>query len=642
MTTHFERLGPNVVPVALRFREDDPGFLVLEARAALAMSEDYELELTVEHPDHALSPADFLSRACDVAFPTDTTGLTIGCIVKRMRQIGLATDGISRFVLVLVSPYWILTRFRDHRIRRDRTIGMLAADMISKVAGLSPPVFDLAEEHEAKPYRVQYGERDHAYLMRSLSEEGIASYHDFLAGGALVLTDDTSLHRRTDVRVLPYAAPGTLAQHAEHVYEVSLDATQPFRSARVRDYWFERPLFEAVAVSLGPEASGEGDLERYEFVPGAGSTEAALKRHARDALDAERAPASVLVVRTNVMLWPGQRLRIEHAPRAEAEQELLVVRTSSHFTTAIATQGGGATPVQEHRLVCVPAATRFRPERLPKPRIDGVQMGRVTGEGEIDVDEHGRVAVVFPWDPSSTTIRIRVSQGWAGLGYGLVTLPRVGDEVLVSYVDGDPDQPVIVGRLHNGVNASPLDLPKEKTVSVWRTKSSPGGAGYNEIKMDDLAGEERFDIHAQRDMTTRVERDADLFVGRDTNLEVIGDQRSWVSGSGNVGYRKNLDLVAEETTITGRAKLKLDGKYVNIVAGYRDDMVQGNLNVSAENEYHHAGSLFKVDGPMFQVHASTHIELVCGGSSILLEPGKITIKSSGEVVINGSPIKLNC
>lgn len=638
----LERLGPNVIPVSLRFDHDDPGFLVLEARAFLAMSEDYEIELTIEHRDPALRAGDFLSRGCDVVFTAESPVLTIGCIVKRMRQVSLAVGGMSRYVMVLVSPYWILSRFRDHRIRRDLTIGAFAADMVAKVGALPAPIADLTEVHEAKPYRVQYNERDHAHLMRALSEEGIASYHDFATKGALVLTDDTTLHKRTDVRVLPFGAPGALAQTVQHVYDVTLDATTPFRTAKVRDYWFERPAFDAVAVHVGPDGGGEGDLEHYEFLPGAGATEAALRARARDALDAELAPATVFILRTNTMMCPGQRLRVEHAPREDAEQELLVVRTSSHFTTAASSSGASPIPRQEHRLVCIPASTRFRPERLPKPRIDGVQVARVTGEGEIDVDEHGRVEVVFPWDPKRTSIRIRVSQGWAGLGFGLVALPRVGDEVLISYLEGDPDEPVIVGRLHNGVNVPPLELPKDKTVSVWRTKSSPGGDGFNEIRMDDLAGEERFDVHAQRDMAVRVERDADMFVGRDTNLEVVGNQKAWVSGSGNVGYKKNLDLVAEETTITGRAKLKLDGKYVNIVAGYRDDLVYGNLNVSTGNEYHHAGSLFKVDGPMFQVHASTHIELVCGGSSILLEPGKITIKSGGEVVINGSPIKLNC
>ena len=122
---------------------------------------------------------------------------------------------------------------------------------------------------------------------------------------------------------------------------------------------------------------------------------------------------------------------------------------------------------------------------------------------EIDASELGEVMVRFRWDKRNkqvdTSRPVRVSQAWAGQDYGLVCLPRVGDEVIVDFLDGDPDEPIIIGRLHNGVNVRPHRAPSEQTVSVWRSKSSPGGDGYNEILLDDKAGAERLDLRAQHD-----------------------------------------------------------------------------------------------------------------------------------------------
>ncbi len=632
----------NVIPVGLAFPTDDPGFRVVEARGSFAMSEPYELELLVHQRGEALSPRELLGRTCVVSLFEAGTVVPVPCVVKRVRQVAFRPDGVSEYVLVLVPPLWLLSRRRNHKIWRDLRIEGLAAAMLLPLPGLPQVAAELVEDRPARPYRVQYGETDLGFLLRTLAEEGIACYFDLAASGALTLTDDTARHHTQQKRVLPFAAPSELAQETPLVYDVVADGTRVFQSTRVRDYWFEQPLFDPVAAaSRLPAADAATDLEDYEYVPGAGATEGELRLRARDLFEADSVEEATIVVRTNSFIWPGQRLVVEGGLGAEPSRELLVVRTSSLLTTQPGTPGRTGGRRVEHRLLCVPASVPFKPERLPKPRVGGVQVAHVVGEGEIDVDEHGRVLLRFPWDTSAVSIRVRVSQGWAGPGLGLVTIPRVGHEVLVAYLDGDPAQPMVVGRVHNGLNRSPLDLPKEKTVSVWRSRSSPGGDGFNEIRMDDLAGAERLDIHAQRDLSTRVERHADVSIGQDAKLEVGGNQKTWVSGSGNIGFKEDADITAETVTITGRTELQLNGAHTVLSAGRREDMVEGDFYVTAGSEQHHAASLFKVKAPKVLVQAADQIELVCGGSKIVLTPGKITIEG-GVVDVKGHPIKLNC
>ncbi len=192
---------------------------------------------------------------------------------------------------------------------------------------------------------------------------------------------------------------------------------------------------------------------------------------------------------------------------------------------------------------------------------------------EIDVDAYGRVLIEHPWDrrdvgSGATSRRVRVAQGWAGAGFGFVMLPRVGEEVVIAYLDGDPDEPLVVGRVHNALVATPLDLPGDKTLSVWRSRSSPGSDGYNQILMDDAAGAERLEMHAQHDFTQAVGNDAArTVVGNDTSA-VQGDQSSQVQGdqSGSVDGDKDID-VKGALAVNGKTILVMSASWTQIVAG---------------------------------------------------------------------------
>jgi type VI secretion system secreted protein VgrG len=282
----------------------------------------------------------------------------------------------------------------------------------------------------------------------------------------------------------------------------------------------------------------------------------------------------------------------------------------------------------------------------------------VGAEGEeINVDASGRVEVEFRWDrrdrhTGGTSRRVRVAQGWAGAGYGLVMLPRVKDEVVVAYLDGDPDEPLIVGRVHNAVSTSPLHLPGDKTISVWRSHSSPGGAGYNQILMDDKAGAERLELHAQRDFKQVVERDAETVVVGDEkrtvkgnrSVQVVGNQSDGVEGDKDICAKGRLDISGKDVFVSANDELSLYSReHITVTSGgNRDDYANGNHAVAADALFLKGRSGVQVVGPKIHVFGGDEIHLQVGGSSIHITAGGIKIASAGDVEINGATIKLNC
>jgi type VI secretion system secreted protein VgrG len=280
-----------------------------------------------------------------------------------------------------------------------------------------------------------------------------------------------------------------------------------------------------------------------------------------------------------------------------------------------------------HLLTCLDRQRRWVPRRLPKPRVSGIQRATVVGEGEIDVDALGRVLCSFRWDRGKlASRRVEVSQAWAGSGYGHFAQPRVGDRVLVAYLDGDPDEPVVVGRVHDAKNVHPLSLPDQADTSVWRTKSTPGGDGYNEIGLRDTAGAELFWTHAQLDAEHVVGRDRATLIGQDQSVEVKRNSKVKVGGFTDV-------LAGKPTTWKG-VDLDIDANgHLAIKSNSRRDTVAANFDLSVGANYNvvvGAGEFHTT--PHFQVLASSQIFLTVGGSFLLIKPGSVILACGGSTL----------
>jgi len=302
-------------------------------------------------------------------------------------------------------------------------------------------------------------------------------------------------------------------------------------------------------------------------------------------------------------------------------------------------------PIYACRFECIPADVAYRPPRVtPWPVMRGSQTARVAGPAgeEIYTDKYGRVKVQFNWDregkfDENSSCWIRVSQGIAGGQYGIMFLPRIGQEVIVDFLEGDPDQPIITGRVYNADHMPPYPLPDEKTKSVIKTHSSKGGGGTNEIRFEDLKDKEQILIHAQKDLHIRVTNDRVENVEANRHLHV-----------GNIKYEKvekdsHLNIVRDHiikierdrnVAVQGKESVKIDGTCAHQICG---DVVES----FGANHKHEVSMTYACKALSIKLEASTGIELKCGGSSIVLTPAAIFIVGGPLVNINsgsGPPV----
>ncbi len=303
-------------------------------------------------------------------------------------------------------------------------------------------------------------------------------------------------------------------------------------------------------------------------------------------------------------------------------------------------------PIYECRFECIPADVTYRPPRItPWPVMRGVQTAQVTGpEGEeIYPDEYGRVKVHFPWDregkhDENSSCWIRVSQGLAGGNYGIMFLPRIGQEVVVDFLEGDPDKPLIVGRVYNADHMPPYELPKEKTKSVIKTRSSTGGGGSNEIRFEDLKDKEQILIYGQKDIHIRAENDRVETIGANRHLTVGNDRFETI--------KKNYHLKVKEENLNievgGDQSLAVGGKVSIKVGGtHSTDVGSDVVEKFGAGHKHEVTMTYALKALAVKIEASTGIELKCGGSSIVLTPAAIFIVGGPLVNINtgaGPPV----
>jgi type VI secretion system secreted protein VgrG len=302
-------------------------------------------------------------------------------------------------------------------------------------------------------------------------------------------------------------------------------------------------------------------------------------------------------------------------------------------------------PVYHCRFECIPSSVTYRPPRVtPWPVMRGTQTARVVGPSgeEIYTDKYGRVKVQFNWDregkfDEKSSCWIRVSQGMAGGQYGMLFLPRVGQEVIVDFLEGDPDKPIIVGRVYNADNMPPYTLPDEKTKSVIKTHSSKGGGGTNEIRFEDLKDSEQIFIHAQKDLHIRVTNDRVENVEANRNLQVGAKKFEKVEKDSHLEVKEN-----KFVKIGIDHDMQIDGKESVKIGGTRSHDVGGDVvDKFGANHKHEVTQTYATKALSIKLEASTGIELKCGGSSIVLTPAAIFIMGGPLVNINsgaGPPV----
>jgi type VI secretion system secreted protein VgrG len=616
-----------------------------------SIDELFSLDLLVATTDHQLDLAHLAGERLTLSMPSPGGTLTVVALIASVAEESTEETGVSHYRIHAVPPVGLTRLRRSCRIFQDLLPTVIAATIFAEYKGrLGLPESMLAHEHRPREHLTQYGESDWEFVRRMLADEGICTFTRHDGSATMVMADDTSTFTKLP-DAIPFVPPSQLRPEGFHVWHARVETGIATWYVTRREYYNENPAHKTDTVAVASNAPAtpfmpwravEEPLEDYRFELWDDDINDYGRNRARNILEAARARCRA-TFSCNFHLPPGAVFTLSGHPRSDFNIDWLVVGAQTNA------RGMNAS----HRLDCVPLKQRHLPPQVPKPRILGTQTAFVVGDGEIDLDVYGRVCVKFHWDrreqATATTRRVRVSQGWAGGGYGLVCFPRVGDEVVVDFLDGDPDRPLVVGRVHNGAARGPQALPDQKTCSTWRTRSTPGGAGFNELRLDDAAGAELVYVHAQRDAHVDVLHDARVRIDGNVDSHVKGNVSGGVVGSGALAVQGPASAkVGGNLSVHTDADLEVSATNVTISAADQIHENSTNHFISTGGFYCHPSSVaqfstanFHVFGGDIKLKGDT-IRLEAGGSSIELADGSIKIVSSGPVEVNGSVVKLNC
>ena len=551
----------------------------------------------------------------------------------------------------------------DWRIFQQQTVPQITQTVLKR-SGVTDAEQHLTKDYLPREYCVQPGETDLQFFERLAAESGQFYAFRFSAQGHQLIQGDRlySYGVIDGGPVIYNPAPG--GEQAEPCLR-SFRYAENVRTARQvqREYTFKNPRYNQQQVSTGSNLQHQGrEYENYAY-PGRYKRDEAGKPQTEARLLGLRRDAQQATVKgDDARLQPGLAFDLEDHPREDWNTGWRVVSmvhtgtqtTSQEEESAEATTGTH----YGYEAQIIPDRIEWRPEPLPKPRIDGPQIATVVGPAgeEIFTDEFGRAKVSFPWDREShndehSSCWIRVSQNWAGTGWGHMAIPRIGQEVIVAYLDGDCDQPIIVGRTYPATNPPPYELPRHKTRMTIRSQTHKG-EGYNELRFEDEAGQEEIFVHAQKDQNIHVNHDETTFVGNDRRENVehdesidVGHDRTESVGNDeqvSVGHNRShqigqdafLNIERNHTlnigkdrveTIGNHRKDQITANHIVDVGGHVEQTVQGHHKLSA-------GQSIERQTQRYQLQASERVVIQGPG-------GTITIDGSG-ITLEGLQIKL--
>ena len=527
---------------------------------------------------------------------------------------------LSTYLVTIVPAMWLLTKRSGHRIFQHLSIPDIVDEILAEWRVV--PVWEIDRGRCPKlEIKIQYGESDFTFVCRLLEEAGIAFLFEDTGGDTELVLRDEPQAKAMRAAPLPYAEHASQAAEEEFVSNVQIGHEVRPGAFVLRDHDFRRPAFPLAEEAPKAEAP-EDKNEQVRYEPGSylaelgagGDTPVAddkgVARHdtgygkakATRLLAGARAGKQSVTFDTNAMdLRPGTVLSLaNHVHPDVAGRPLLATNFSLE---------GSPTDAWRMTARAVSAELPYRPPAVtPKPVVHGIQSATVVGvktpeeAQEIHVDELGRVRVQFPWDRDGKAddhacCWIRVGQGWGGKAYGLITIPRVGQEVLVAFLDGDPDQPVITGRLFNALNPVPYKLPEEKTVSTWKSDSSPGSNGFNEIKLEDRKGQELFYHQAEKDQRVLIKHDETITVLRDRRKDVTEDETctTGVHRTEVTGVNRSEATALLRTTfvagnrskwVKGNKGARVEGHRQSLLGKTQDFIVKGRKREWAQRDAH--------------------------------------------------------
>ncbi|PRQ08260.1 type VI secretion system Vgr family protein [Enhygromyxa salina] len=547
--------------------DPDANWQVVNLSLTESINDHYTASIEVETEDAHADTSDLLGTTCEVSMQRgEHPPRFVHGVVARVDYLGHHEHHVHARVTVV--PAFALAKSRiNSRIWQDMSVQDIVREVLANTLdeyGRSVEFGHLQRGLSTRDYCVQYRESDHDFVCRLLEEEGIAWFfvHDGERGHeVLTLCDDNEdypKHANVD-------GTATLPIIAHNPDEADIESLQAFE-------WAQQLTTTSVSLSefdAGSPSAGAADLQGEADARGRsrqivdhgqrrfGTGE--LGQRAQDMQQSLRMSGSLATCESNASSARiGHRFMLDGANHDGTPSEWLVTSMLHDYGG----DGAGGAQVYRNTLTCVPATVVIRPRELtPKPEVRGPQTATVVGGGEIDVDASGRIQVQFHWTKNpeqrggsgGTSCRLRCAQSWAGPGWGAQFIPRVGMEVVVEFLEGNPDRPLVTGCVYNGANEPPFALPGNSTQSGWRSNSSPGGGGSNELRFEDAAGSEEIYLHGQKDWNTEIKHDKAQTVGNNESLRVGNNRRKSVQANEteSIGANKNVTVGEDQLEVIG-------------------------------------------------------------------------------------------
>lgn len=512
-------------------------------------------------------------------------------------------DPVSRhaFFQAELRPWtWLLGLQSDSRIFQNKTVPEIISTVFGD-AGFSDYRQSLSGSYQPREYCVQYRESNLNFVCRLMEEEGIFFYFEHEADKhTLVLGDDADAHQPCpNGSTLRYRSNVRSALEEDIISEVACDQHLVSGAYGVNSFNFETPT-----TSLFSKVQGQDNqtLALHDFPVRHVSTEEGEKI-AKRRLEA-------IEVGRKLLRGGGQMRTLTAGYKFTLSEHEIASLNTDWVVRSLRIRASRA----DYRVdfVAFPATVPFRPlEITPKPVIPSTQTAIVVGKSgeEQWVDSHGRVKVQFHWDrqgqkDENSSCWIRVAQGWAGKSWGMVFLPRIGQEVVVSFLEGDPDRPLITGAVYNGENTPPYALPAEQTKSTIKSQSTTGGQGkFNEIRFEDKTDQEEIYIHAQKDYNLLVENDVTRTIKHDETVTIENDAKLTVNHDNTITVKNN----RTRTVTEGNDKLEVQ-------AGTRTVEVKGKETHTNSDAFEHS--------------VTSDYTLTVGGNLTIEVTGDLTIKAA--------------
>ena len=626
------------VSITTSLGNNDLLFRSMSGRETLGRMFEYSVELLSKNASLDLS--ELVGQPMTVQLQLPKGQRYFNGVVRRVSLVG----GAGRFAVyrATLRPWMWQLRLRSGcRIFQNLSVPEIIKNIFLE-HGFADFSDALVRTYNERDFIVQYRETDFDFVSRWMEREGIYYFfrHD-RDRHTLVLADDYCAHETTAnyEKVPYYPKHETGRRERDHIdcWSVSHELT-PSASV-IDDYDFTHPRADLMAKLVLRHDFGRAAREMYDY-PGAFTNLAQGETYARIRLEEYNAEQELIHAEGNARgLTPGTFFSLSNHSRADQNREYLLV--SATYDIRELDCESTAEPKGEHVFRCslssIPSTVPFRSRSItPKSRVHGAQTAVVVGKSGEDIwtDQYGRVKLRFRWDREgkpgeNASCWVRVAQASAGAGWGVVHIPRIGDEVIVEFLEGDPDRPIVTGRVYNAYNEPPYELPMNQTQSGIRSKSSPEGTydSFNELRFEDQRGEEQVYLQAQRNFDTYVKNDETHVVDHNRTKSVRNSETTTIGGtrSETVGADEMITVKGARTgVVEGDETLTINGAHAETVGGDETLTVKGTRTETVEGD-----ETLAVNG--------AHTVKVATNETITIDGGRTeTVASDESITINGA------